>query len=167
IDAGDAVTDGEHLADLGHFGFLAEILDLLLENCGKCGAANIHDYPIPFIAILRFCSLVLSELSTMREPTLTIRPPRMAGSTRVESCTSRPTLSLMASLRSSRCFAESVSAEVTSALISPFDWATSLRYALIMSARTKSRRFCAASLMKLRARLLIWASAQMASRAEI
>ncbi len=42
IDAGDAVADGEHLADLGHFGFLAEVLDLLLENCGNFGGANIH-----------------------------------------------------------------------------------------------------------------------------
>ena len=43
IDAGDAVADGEHLADLGNFGFLAEILDLLLENCGNFGGADIHD----------------------------------------------------------------------------------------------------------------------------
>jgi hypothetical protein len=28
VDAGDTVTDGQHLTDFGDFGFLAEILDL-------------------------------------------------------------------------------------------------------------------------------------------
>ena len=42
VDAGNAVTDGQHLADFGNLGFLAEILDLLLENCGNFGGANIH-----------------------------------------------------------------------------------------------------------------------------
>src|SRR5262249_17125414 len=32
IDARDAVADRQHLADFRHFGFLAEILDLLLED---------------------------------------------------------------------------------------------------------------------------------------
>ena len=51
IDAGDAVTDREHLADLGHFGFLAEVLDLLLEDGGNFGGADIH-YWVPFMAAL-------------------------------------------------------------------------------------------------------------------
>src|SRR6266851_5235091 len=42
IDAGDAVTDREDLADLGHFGFAAEIGDLLLENGRDFGGTDIH-----------------------------------------------------------------------------------------------------------------------------
>ena len=53
IDAGDAVADGQHLADFGNFGLLAEILDLLLENCGNFRGADVHQ-PVPFMAILRF-----------------------------------------------------------------------------------------------------------------
>ena len=34
VDAGDAVADGQHLADLGDLGLLAEVLDLLLEDRG-------------------------------------------------------------------------------------------------------------------------------------
>ncbi len=42
IDAGDTVTDGKHLADFGDFGFLPEILDLLLEDRGDLGGPDIH-----------------------------------------------------------------------------------------------------------------------------
>jgi len=42
VDAGDAVADGEHLADFGDFGLLAEILDLVLEDCGNFRGADIH-----------------------------------------------------------------------------------------------------------------------------
>ena len=42
VDAGDAVTDRQHLPDLGDFRLLAEILDLLLENCGDFSGADIH-----------------------------------------------------------------------------------------------------------------------------
>ncbi len=42
IDAGDAVTDRQHLADLGHFGLGAEIGDLLLENGRDFGGTDIH-----------------------------------------------------------------------------------------------------------------------------
>jgi hypothetical protein len=34
IDAGDAITDRQHLANLGDFRLLAKILDLLFEDCG-------------------------------------------------------------------------------------------------------------------------------------
>ena len=34
VDAGDAVADRQHLADLGDLGLLAEVLDLLLEDRG-------------------------------------------------------------------------------------------------------------------------------------
>ncbi len=42
VDAGDAVTDGQHLADFGDFGFLPEILDLILEDRGDLGGPDIH-----------------------------------------------------------------------------------------------------------------------------
>ena len=42
VDAGDAVADRQHLADFGDFGFLAEILDLRLQDGGNFGGADIH-----------------------------------------------------------------------------------------------------------------------------
>src|SRR6185437_7975445 len=77
---GNAVTDGEYLPDLGDFGLLAEVLDLLFQNGGDFCGADIHQRA-SFIANLIELSLVRSELSTIRLPTLTISPPIMAGST--------------------------------------------------------------------------------------
>ncbi len=74
IDAGDAVADAEHLADFGNFGFLAEILDLVLEDRRNFRGFDVH-YPTSFIAIFIAWSLVLRELSIICEPTLTTRPP--------------------------------------------------------------------------------------------
>ncbi len=79
VDAGDAVADGEHLADLGDLGLLAEILDLLLEDCRNLGGADVHQRA-SFIANLIELSLVRSEESTMRLPSLTTSPPMIAGS---------------------------------------------------------------------------------------
>jgi hypothetical protein len=42
VDVGDAVADRQHLADFGNLGFLAEILDLLFEDCGNFRGADIH-----------------------------------------------------------------------------------------------------------------------------
>ncbi len=42
VDPGDAVADRKHLADLGDLGFLAEILDLLLEDRGDLSGPDIH-----------------------------------------------------------------------------------------------------------------------------
>ncbi len=42
IDARDAVADRQHLADFRNFGLLAEILDLLFEDCGDFRGADIH-----------------------------------------------------------------------------------------------------------------------------
>src|SRR5262249_26444112 len=42
VDAGDAVADLEHLADFGDLGLLAEILDLLFEDCRNLGGADVH-----------------------------------------------------------------------------------------------------------------------------
>src|SRR5262249_58537547 len=49
-------------------------LDLLLEDGGDFRGADFH-YPVPFMASCSLCNLVRSELSTMRLPTLTTRPP--------------------------------------------------------------------------------------------
>ena len=57
IDAGDAVADAEHLADFGNFGFLAEILDLVLEDRRNFRGFDVH-YPTSFMAIfiaVEFC----------------------------------------------------------------------------------------------------------------
>ena len=42
VDAGDAVADRQHLADLGDLRLLAEILDLLLEDRGDLSGPDIH-----------------------------------------------------------------------------------------------------------------------------
>src|SRR5690606_13144575 len=99
VNASDTVTDGKHLADLGDLGFLAEILDLVLENCGNFRRADIHQ-PTSFSASLSVLSFVLSDVSIWREPTLTTRPPRRDGSTVTLMATSLPTTSLSVALRS-------------------------------------------------------------------
>ena len=89
VDAGDAVADRQHLADLGDLGLLAEVLDLLLQDRGDFCGADIHQRA-SFIACLIALSLVRSELSTMREPSLTISPPMIAGSTLTLRSTALP-----------------------------------------------------------------------------
>ena len=42
IDAGDAVADREHPADLGHLGLGAEVGDLVLEDRRDLGRSDIH-----------------------------------------------------------------------------------------------------------------------------
>ncbi len=42
VDAGDAVTDGQHLADVRDGGFFAEIGDLRLEDGRDFGGADVH-----------------------------------------------------------------------------------------------------------------------------
>ncbi len=50
VDAGDAVADGQHLADLGDLGLGAEICDLFLENGGNFRGLDVHQ-PASLIAI--------------------------------------------------------------------------------------------------------------------
>jgi len=52
VDAGNAVTDGQHLSDFGDFSLLAEILDLVLEDRGKFPRARMSIRPASFIAVL-------------------------------------------------------------------------------------------------------------------
>ena len=79
----------QHLADLGDFGLGAEIGDLALENGGNFCGADIHQ-PTSFMRVRMALSLVLSEPSTMREPSWTISPPMIEGSTLTLSSTSLP-----------------------------------------------------------------------------
>src|SRR5690606_17436622 len=98
VDTGDAVADGEHLTDLGNLGFLAEVLDLVLEDGGDFRGPNIHQ-PTSFIANLRELSFVLSDVSIIRLPSLTTRPPIREGSTFAEIFTVLPVEAFRASLR--------------------------------------------------------------------
>src|SRR3984893_9219287 len=139
VDAGDAVTDGQHLSDCGNLSLLAEILDLVLEDRGNFRGADVHQ-PASFIACLIVLSLVRSELSTMRLPSLTTRPPMIEGSTFTLSATSLPVTDFSAVLRASRFLSLSFSATVTSAVASPLNFATSARNARITSETTNSRR---------------------------
>ena len=47
---GNTVTDGENLANLGHFRLGSEILNLIFKNCGDFSRADFH-YPDPLMAI--------------------------------------------------------------------------------------------------------------------
>src|SRR5262245_29803379 len=126
VDPGDAVTDREHLADLGDFRLLAEVLDLLFQDCRNLGGADVHQRA-SCIATLIALSLVRSELSTMREPSLTTSPPISEGSTFTCTCTSFLVAAASASLMAARCASLGFSASVTSAVTSPLCLATSAR----------------------------------------
>ena len=80
VSAGDAVADRQHLADFRDFRLGAEIGDLGLENGGNFSGADVHQ-PTSFMRRRIALSLVFSEPSTMREPSLTTSPPMIDGST--------------------------------------------------------------------------------------
>src|SRR5439155_17117504 len=148
VDAGDTVTDGQHLSDFGNLSLLAEILDLVLEDRGNFRGADVHQ-PASFIACLIELSLVRSELSTMRLPSLTTRPPMMEGSTFTLSATSLPVTDFSAVFSASRFFSLSCSATVTSAVASPLNFATSARKARITSVTANSRRLAVSTFRNL------------------
>ena len=50
VDAGDAVAHRQHLADFGDLGFLAEILDLVLEDRGDLCGPDVHICLFPYSA---------------------------------------------------------------------------------------------------------------------
>src|SRR5690606_25783462 len=118
MNTGDTVTDRKNLTDFGSFGFSAEIGDLILKNSGDFRGADFH-HATPFIASSSFCILARSEASKTREPTLTTRPPRTAGSTFRSTLTVAPTTSLRAPVTASICSFFSSEAEVTCAVTSP------------------------------------------------
>src|SRR5450432_2267688 len=150
VDAGNAVADGQHLSDFGNLSLLAEILDLVLEDRGNFRGADVHQ-PASFIACLIELSLVRSELSTMRLPSLTTRPPMIEGSIFTLSATSLPVTDFSAVLRASRFLSLSASATVTSAVASPLNLATSARNARITSLTTNRRRLAVRTFRKLAA----------------
>ncbi len=51
VDASDAVADRQHLADFGDLGFLAEILDLVLEDRGDLCGPDFHTCLFPYSAL--------------------------------------------------------------------------------------------------------------------
>src|SRR5207247_10908785 len=130
VNAGNTVTDRQHLSDFCNLSLLAEVLDLVLQDRGNFRGADVHQ-PASFIACLIALSLVRSELSTMRLPSLTTRPPMMEGSTFTLSATSLPVTDFSAVLRASRFLSLSASATVTSAVASPLKFATRARKARI------------------------------------
>ena len=75
VDAGDAVADRQHLADLGDIGLGAEILAICCFRMAEISAARISIIRSLSWRAASFCSFDFSELSIMRLPTLTIRPP--------------------------------------------------------------------------------------------
>ncbi|MNL45705.1 hypothetical protein D3C87_1683720 [compost metagenome] len=70
IDAGNTVTDGKHLTNFGNLGFLAEILDLVLEDRRDFRGFDVH-YPTSFMAIFIAASFVLRDESIIWLPTFT------------------------------------------------------------------------------------------------
>src|SRR5262245_31494042 len=165
VGAGNAVADGKHLADLGDLSFLAEVLDLLFQDGGNFCGADVHQRA-SFIANLIELSLVRSELSTMRLPTLTIKPPMMVGSILTSRSMSLPPVTDFRVLLSvSRLLSFSFSATVTCAVTSPLCRATRARKARIMSRTANSRRLVVMTLRKLAASPLMSALARTADRA--
>src|SRR6185436_13004378 len=167
VDAGDAVADRQHLADFGDFRLLTEILDLVLQDrCDFCGA-DIHQ-PASFIACLIAFSLVRSEESTIREPSLTVSPPIIAGSILTWRSTDfSPVIDLRALLIASRWASDNFSAAVTSAVTSPFHLATSLRKSRMISPIENSRRLLVTNIRKFKASPPISALASTAASARL
>src|ERR1700726_2662449 len=164
VDAGDAIADRQHLSDFGNFSLLAEILDLVLENRGNLRGADVHQ-PASFIACLIELSLVRSELSTMRLPSLTTSPPMIDGSIFTLTGTPLPVPDFSAVLRASRFLSLSFSATVTSAVASPLNFATSARNARMTSLTANSRRLAVRTLRKLAEMPDIWALSSTAAKA--
>src|SRR4051794_2757421 len=164
VDAGDAVADGQHLSDFGHLGLLAEILDLVLQDRGNFRGADVHQLA-SFIACLIELSLVRSELSPMRLPSLTTSPPMMERSTLTLSATSLPVTDFSAVFSASRFPSLNCSATVTSAVASPLNFATSARKARITSETANSRRLAVRTRRKFAAIPLIPACCSTAASA--
>src|SRR5690606_31906834 len=112
-------------------GFLAEILDLVLEDRRDFRGFDVH-YPTSFMATRIAVSFVLRELSIIRLPTLTTRPPIRLGSTCWVSVTVLPMLFLSVSASAATWSGLSGPADVTSAATSPRAAAASSRKAAMI-----------------------------------
>src|SRR6202042_2928189 len=127
VGARDAIADAEHLSDLGYMRFSAEVGDLGFEDRGNFCGADIHQ-PTSFMARRIALSLVFSEPSTMREPSLTIKPPMIEGSTFMSRLISRPPEAARSESLSEAALASvKAVALVTSARVTPRDASYSLR----------------------------------------
>src|SRR5690606_11682194 len=140
IDAGDTVTDGQHLSNLGDLGVLAEVPDLILEDRRNFGCLDSH-YPTSFMAFCRALRRDLIDESIIDEPSLTIMPPMRASSTRVFSLTILPDFSARVARRRSVCCSDSGWALTTSAVTSPRASAISARRRAISCGSVNRRRF--------------------------
>src|SRR3546814_20921836 len=74
VDAGHAVADRQHLADLGDIRLVAEVFDLVFQNGGNFRGADVH-HPTPFMASCSLCSLLRRDEQLMRLPTSNTSPP--------------------------------------------------------------------------------------------
>src|ERR1700693_4653737 len=73
---------------------ISAISAFLLQNRRISRRTDFHRCPfspVAFIASRRRCSRLFNEASTIREPILTIMPPRRPGSTRMSTATRAPT----------------------------------------------------------------------------
>ena len=110
VDAGNPVADRQHAANFGHFGILAEVLDLLLQDRRDLSSLDSH-YPTSFIAFCSAASFARTEVSIIVEPSLTTRPPIRLSSTVVFSFTSLPTRAFSVAASLSVCAAVSARAD--------------------------------------------------------
>src|SRR3569623_1140379 len=146
VDAGDAVTDRQHLAGFRDLGLGAERCDLVHDDLRDFSGADIHCLSLqPFIACASVFSRVRIDESIICEPILTTRPPSREGSTERSTVTSRRSRVLSCAFNSSTCAALSGCAEVTSAVVSPRWAAASWRKARMIWGSCDRRRFCAST----------------------
>ena len=134
IDAGDAVADREHLADLGDFGLGAEIGDLLLEDGGDFGGTDIH-LGNPLHGKLQTLQLAADGRIEQARADLDDQAAEEARDRRARRwkpwC--RPARERSASLSCWSWAGVSGTAEVTAAVVSPRRRASSARKAVAMA----------------------------------
>src|SRR5229473_3352186 len=102
------------------------------------------------MASCRRCSLLLSDASIMREPTLMMRPPNRLASTWRSTATLRPTALRNCSSTAARCAGDRSWAAITEAVTSPRRSASRRRKLALISGSTKRRRLRASSPRKFR-----------------
>src|SRR5262249_36236288 len=92
VDAGDAVADLQHRADLGEVGLDVELLDPLLEDRGDLFGAQLHVVQLLAVASSwrRRSSRPRTLASSLSEPAWRTRPPISSASTERVPWTLRP-----------------------------------------------------------------------------
>ena len=148
VDTGDTVSNGQNLTDFGDFCLLAEVLDLIFQDCGNFRGTNIHQ-PTSFSASLSELSLVFREVSICRDPILTTSPPRSDGSTATLIDTSFPATLFNAAFNLFVALPRARERTEHPLPPSPRCSAAIRRNALIMPGTANSRRFRATTARKL------------------